>query len=73
MKKALISFLQTYADKENLHIAWFGGEPTLMIDTIEYVSAQLDSAGFKLTCSLVTNGYLFNDNFVRRITKYNLF
>lgn len=69
---ALISFLKRYADKSGLHIAWFGGEPTLEKQLIYKISDALTEDGFKLTCSVVTNGYAFDQPFMEHMTKYNL-
>lgn len=69
---AFIAFLLKYGDKNGLHIAWFGGEPTLEKNTIEKVSEALLENGFKITCSIVTNGYLFTEDFIQVLLKYNL-
>lgn len=55
---------------ELCEIEWFGGEPTLALDLIEYFMRQLfklsGKYNFLTTCTMVTNGYLLGqENFLR--------
>jgi uncharacterized protein len=57
---------QRSSDLEVLEIEWFGGEPLLAIDRIEYIQkAILEIQSkmvkpFRLTCKMTTNGYFLH-------------
>jgi len=50
--------------KENLHIAWFGGEPLLCIDRIELMTQQIfklvNHRAINYSARISTNGYLLS-------------
>jgi sulfatase maturation enzyme AslB (radical SAM superfamily) len=53
-----------------LQIGWFGGEPLFNVDVIDIITSRVKSAGFNIIGSMVTNGYLFNEELVKR-AKYD--
>ena len=73
VQQALMRFVEeklTQAD--GLSVAWYGGEPTLCLDLIESMSAQLRSLcegyGVKyLPSDIVTNGYLLTKKAAQRL------
>ena len=57
---ALVDFLKKNWNGEKLGITWFGGEPLLASDIIDYISRKLDKYGVIYGCKITSNGYLFN-------------
>jgi sulfatase maturation enzyme AslB (radical SAM superfamily) len=45
---------------------WFGGEPMTNSRVIDIITSGVCSAGMDATSSMITNGYLFNDDFIAR-------
>lgn len=68
------------ADNPNLktfHISWFGGEPLLyyaqVIDPVmEFAHNYCAEHGIYLDFRFTTNGYLFTDHMIQRLTKYRV-
>ena len=66
----VISFIENQITNnkqiKTLHIRWFGGEPCLAIDTIEYISRKLilfcDEKNINYNSMIVSNGLLLNRN-----------
>ena len=51
---------------EPLRIGWFGGEPLFNYEVIDIITSRIASAGFRFTGSMITNGYLFNEQLIKR-------
>ena len=72
--KALISLRAE--DLAELHIDWFGGEPTLAADIIEDISehaiAESKRCGFRLTAGMTTNGYFLEPPAFRRYLRLGI-
>ena len=47
-----------------INITWFGGEPLLNVEIINYICEKLVENNIKFISSIITNGYLFNDKLV---------
>lgn len=57
---------------EPCHITWFGGEPTLALKQIMIICKKLDEAGRKYKSSMMSNGFLIDENtskFLRKTAK----
>lgn len=71
----VISFIKKQIDGnkaiKQLHIRWFGGEPCLAIDTIEYISKSLigycDQKAIMYNSLIVSNGALLNRQMASRL------
>lgn len=57
---ALVDFLVKNWNGEKLGITWFGGEPLLASDIIDYVSQKLKEYNIIYGCKITTNGSLFD-------------
>lgn len=62
IEKEVLVFLESkIQETKNLSVAWFGGEPLLRFDVIEYFSSKIidiaNKYGVNYTASLTTNGY----------------
>lgn len=56
--------LKTCASK--LRIRWFGGEPLYNSEAIDIISARLKENNINYESSMVTNGFLFNDENIEK-------
>lgn len=56
---ALIDFLAENWNGKKLGITWFGGEPLLAREIIDYVSSKLQERKINYGCRITTNGSLF--------------
>jgi uncharacterized protein len=63
-------------DFQRLAIDWYGGEPLLALDVIEYISGRLikltQDIDVSYSATMVTNGTLLNENTVRTISKLHI-
>lgn len=59
---ALAERMLDAAQKKDLYVTWFGGEPLLAADVIEALSGRLmamcDAKGVRYSADIITNGYL---------------
>lgn len=67
IQDSIIKYVKESADSiDYLDIVWFGGEPTLAIDVIQTLSDSIikicDNENIEYSASIVTNGYLINDD-----------
>ena len=49
-----------------VRIRWFGGEPLCNTEAIDIICSKLKANGTEFTCNFTTNGYLFNDENVKK-------
>ncbi len=58
---------------KRLSVSWFGGEPLLAPDVIEYISKRLismcEDRGIKYSAGIITNGYLLDQKIVDMLEK----
>ena len=80
IQNKLINFIKkTLIDskKKRLKIVWFGGEPLLAPDVIENISKEIipfcDNNNIIYSSSIITNGYLFNQENVDLLNKYKVY
>ncbi|MCI8899184.1 MAG: SPASM domain-containing protein [Lachnospiraceae bacterium] len=71
-KENLLKFVEEQLDTiEQLSINWYGGEPLLVMDSIEDMSNRLirlcEEKGVTYTAGIVTNGYLFSTETAKRL------
>lgn len=59
-----IKFINNFYDKKELAIAWFGGEPLLKFDIIEYITLELKKLGYTLNTHITTNGSLLTKDMI---------
>lgn len=53
-------------------IRWFGGEPLLRTDIIDYIVNRLEEDGIKFTSDIISNAYLANDKVVDSFDKWKI-
>lgn len=62
----LIRFLEQHWNGEKLGITWFGGEPLLAHEIIDYISTKLTEKNIVYGCKITTNGSLFDKNMAEK-------
>ncbi len=74
-KEALVSFVKGQALRE-LHVEYFGGEPTVNLKFILELNSELiklsEKEGFRFTSSITTNGYLLTEEIFLNLIHHNL-
>lgn len=60
----VINFIDRNYNGNIINITWFGGEPLLNVEIINYICEKLVENNIKFISSIITNGYLFNDKLV---------
>lgn len=60
LKEKLIEYI-TKRDYELVNLTWYGGEPLLQMKAIHEFTQRLIKKGVKLAASMITNGYLLNE------------
>lgn len=75
---AIIEYVRKNIRKfSSLSVSWFGGEPTLAIKEIEYISKSLieicKKAKKPYSSNITTNGYLLTEENVQRLIKCKIF
>lgn len=56
-QQSVIDFIKQFHSLKNLNVIWYGGEPTLAIDTIKTLSSAFKTMPINYTSYMVTNGY----------------
>ena len=61
-------------NKENvLSLRWFGGEPLFNMKSMRYIMNFLKANGYRISSSMISNGYLFNEKVVEEaVNEWNL-
>lgn len=60
IQDGIIEFVRKKEHLKSLQITWYGGEPTLQIDTIKYLSSELQKIVPNYNAFMVTNAYLLD-------------
>lgn len=60
----VVSFIKKNAPNKDIVIQWFGGEPLLATDIIDYISESLKKDGYNIKSKITTNGYLLTDKVI---------
>lgn len=64
---AAVKFMASHCgEKKFVRITWFGGEPTVAADRIDQITEGLRLRGIKYVSQMTTNGYLFDEELVRK-------
>lgn len=62
----LIDYIDEHREGKDVTINWFGGEPMVGIQRIDQISQGLRDRGIPFTSSMISNGYLFDEEIVER-------
>jgi len=70
-KKLLKYICKQIQYRKKLGIAWYGGEPLLNMNIMQWLGASIrnatDNVGCKYECSITTNGYLLTEDVLDRL------
>lgn len=67
--QTICDYIVNKTPRKPVYVTWFGGEPLLNIEIIDYISEQLMSNGIELHSNIFTNAYLFDERSVDRAKK----
>ena len=62
----LLDYMEKHREGKDVSINWFGGEPLVGIKRIDQISQGLKDRGIRFTSSMVSNGYLFDEEIADR-------
>ena len=62
----VIDYIDQHREGKDVTINWFGGEPLVGIQRIDQITQGLKDRGISFTSSMVSNGYLFDENVVKK-------
>ena len=62
----LVKFIQSHHGNKKILFGWFGGEPTLGVDCIDYICTKMIELGIPFTSQMVSNAYLFDQDMIKR-------
>lgn len=63
---AVVNFLERNNREKKLTLSWFGGEPLLCKDLIDYISGSLREKNFESIAVITTNGYFIDDDVIKK-------
>ena len=66
----LVDFLDKHCPERKLTLTWFGGEPLMARDMMDYISRLLLSRGIEILSVITTNGYLIDDEVIEKSKTY---
>lgn len=61
-----IDYIKKHRKGKPVHLKWFGGEPLCNAEIIDFISAEIKAADIDFQSSLITNGYLFNEELIKK-------
>lgn len=68
--KKVVNYIKNHRGDKKVNLSWFGGEPLYNIAAIETICNGLRQECVEFTSRMVSNGYLFDDDVVRK-AKYD--
>lgn len=68
-----VEYIKKHCGGKKVNINWFGGEPLFNMRPIDIICEGLKKAGVEYTTNIVTNGYLLNEETIKKaIDSWNL-
>lgn len=65
----LVEYIEKNCNGKPVKLRWFGGEPLYNVNVIDIICNGLADKKIKYESNIVTNGYLFNDEIIKRAGK----
>lgn len=62
-------FILDEGNPDKVRLGWFGGEPTVNSKVIDRITKTLSDAGRKYTSSMISNGFLFDEELVKKASE----
>ena len=70
--KQLVKFIDKNCIERKLAISWFGGEPLLAVNTIDYITKELTKRGIEISSTITSNGSLANNEIIKKFKKWKV-
>ena len=68
-----VRYIQSHCAGNSVKLTWFGGEPLYNLPAIDTICQGLKQENITFTSSMVSNGYLFDDDVVQKaVEQWNL-
>ena len=64
--KSAADYIAAHCKGKTVHLAWFGGEPLFNAVAIDTIIAMLKEKSVTYTSNMISNGYIFDDELVRK-------
>lgn len=61
-----VDFIVKRSENNSVFIKWYGGEPLMNVSVIDSITNKLTERGIKIQSSMISNGFLFTDDIVKR-------
>lgn len=61
----LVDYIVAHHGGQKVRLSWFGGEPTLAKNRIDYICKNLNALGIEFVSDIISNGYLFDEGFIK--------
>ena len=69
----LVNYIAEHHLDKPVKLSWFGGEPLVGLKRIDQISQGLKDRGIQFSASMISNGYLFDNEVVEKsVTLWNL-
>jgi len=69
----VVDYIKAHCGGKTVNISWFGGEPLFNAEAIDTICDGLRQNGVEFKSTMVSNGYLFDDQTVQKaVEKWNL-
>lgn len=65
---AVVEYIKKNWNRELFNVSWFGGEPLLATDIIDYISEKLDENNINFISRITTNGYELTEENIKKAT-----
>lgn len=62
----VVAYIKDHCGDQDVRICWFGGEPLFNLPAIDTISEGLHNAGIGYKSIMISNGYLFDEEIVRK-------
>lgn len=62
----VVKYIKNHCGDKKISISWFGGEPLFNAEVIDVISDGLRAEGVEFQSSMVSNGYLFDEEIVKK-------
>lgn len=62
----VLQYILDHCGGKEVHLSWFGGEPLFNDKVIDIICEGLKKAGIAFRSKMTSNGYLFDDEIIRR-------
>lgn len=70
--KQLVKFIDENCIERKLAISWFGGEPLLAVNIIDYITKKLTKRGIEISSTITSNGSLVNNEIIKKFKKWKV-